>query len=48
MYYPPYEVDKLFQPAVSGENPDSKRKQALKMIARAVGEINLDGNEIMR
>lgn len=48
MYYSPYDADKLFQSAASGENPDSNRKQVLKMIARAVGEVNLGGDEITR
>lgn len=46
MYYSPYDVDKVFQSAISGEKPDNKRKQVLKMVARAVGEVNLGGDEI--
>lgn len=46
VYYSPYDADKLFQSATSGTNPDNKRKQALKMVARAVGEVNLGGGEI--
>lgn len=46
VYYSPYDADKIFQSATSGTNPDNKRKQALKMVARAVGEVNLVGSEI--
>ena len=45
-FYSPYDADKIFRSATSGANPDSKRKQVLKMVARAVGEVNLGGNEI--
>ena len=46
VYYSSYDADKIFRSATSGANPDSKRKQVLKMVARAVGEVNLGGDEI--
>ena len=48
VYYSSYDADKLFQSADSGVYPDSKHKQVLKMVARAVGKVNLGGEEIIQ